>query len=339
MDNPAIPAHAKEILLVSRPEGAMTLEQFKEVEVRVNEPTDGEILVRNEWMLLSVVLRELMGAEPNPDLPMPSYEIGEPPWTPTVGTVVRSKSPDYAVGDLVYHTCGFREYAICSTTGWGLAKLDRDALPGSAYHLFRAPGMTAWRGMVSIANVGKGDTVFVAGATSGVGSLAGQIAKCRGAAKVIGSTGSKDKIPYLVDDLGFDGAFDYHDGPIAERLAELAPDGIDVFFDNVGGEQFEAALSVAASKARFALCGALSGEYPTLDIETVVLKDVTIRGFITDYNSNDLDEYNMNFNAWVRDGVFTFAPTIIEGGITAVPQALVDQIDRKSQGVPLVKLS
>ncbi len=322
--------YGREQRLVSRSTGEVTVDQFELVEVPVPEPADGQVLVRNEWMLLSVVWKELASIEPNPDLPMPTFALGAAPWSPTVGTVLRSAAADVAVGDLVFHNAGFREYALCAAGE--VSRLDRDALPSPAHHLSRAQGMTAWRGMVTIAGVGPGDTVFVAGATAGVGALAGRIARRRGAARVIGSTGTKAKVSYLVDELGFDAAFDYHDGPVADRLAELAPDGIDVVFDNVGGEQFEAAVAAAAPKARIVLCGLMSGTPPTLDVEAMILKDLTVRGFITD---GDFDEFYEKLGTW--DGLLE--PTVIGGGITAVPQAIVDLLDRRFAGVVVVKLS
>ncbi|WP_188191391.1 MDR family NADP-dependent oxidoreductase [Nonomuraea sp. SYSU D8015] len=326
-----------EARLASRPVGELTEEHFELVDAEVGEPGEGEFLVRNDWMLLSVVMRDLMEAEPHPELPMSGYQVGEPPWAPTVGTVVRSNSPEYAVGDLVRHTYGFREHVVGDAGDWAFTKLDPDLLPGPHYHLNQGP--TAWRGMVELAGAGEGDTVFVSAATSGVGSVAGQIARCRGAARVIGSTGSKDKIGYLVDELGFDAAFDYHDGPVAERLAELAPDGIDVFFDNVAGEQFEAALRLAAPNARFVLCGGLSGRNPTLDLEPAVLRDVTFRGFTTSYEPESYAAWTEHYSRWLREGRFVFPHTVVEGGIAEVPRALVAQLRGAYRGTALVKLS
>ncbi|MFI6299429.1 zinc-binding dehydrogenase [Nonomuraea sp. NPDC050790] len=177
--------------------------------------------------------------------------------------MLASRSARFRAGDLVQHVYGFRDHVLAAEGDASVTRLDPGLLPGPEYHLNQ--GATAWRGMVTLAGAGPGDTVFVSGATTGVGSVAGQIARCRGAARVIGSTGSKDKIGYLVGELGFDAAFDYHDGPVAARLAELAPDGVDVFFDNVAGEQFEAALALAAPEARFVLCGPVERQAPGHD--------------------------------------------------------------------------
>lgn len=254
-----LPAVSREVRLAAYPVDEVTLEHFEFGEQELSEPGEGQVVVRNDWMTLGSVARDQMN--PDTKLPIPVFQPGVAMWGRTVGTVVRSNSDSLAVGDLVEHFSGWRDYAVGSAHEF--YKRDRSLLPGPEYFLSQGP--TAWHGMVGTADVREGDTVFVSGATNGVGALAGQIAKLRGAKRVIGSTGSKAKIDFLVDELGFDAAFDYHEGPVAEQLAELAPDGLDVVFDNVGGEQFEAAVQVAARGARFALCGALSGQHGAND--------------------------------------------------------------------------
>ncbi|MFD9942856.1 zinc-binding dehydrogenase [Nonomuraea sp. NPDC059022] len=326
--------HATELRLTARPDADLREDHFELARTEIGPLGEGEFLVRNDWMLLSVVMRDLMEAEPHPDLPMSAYELGRPPWAPAVGTVVASRSTRYPTGDLVQHVCGFRDHILAAEDDPSFTTLDPTLLPSPEYHLNQ--GTTAWRGMVTLAATGPGDTVFVSGATTGVGAVAGQIARCRGAKRVIGSTGSKEKIGYLVDELGFDAAFDYHDGPITDRLAHLAPDGIDVFFDNVAGDQFEAALALAAPNARFVLCGSLSGRNPTLDLEPAVLRDVTIRGFTTPYDHDPA--WNEHYSQWIREGRFTFPHTVIEGGLPAVPGALIGQLNGKHRGTTLVRL-
>jgi NADPH-dependent curcumin reductase CurA len=329
------PARAQEVHLASRPAGDLTSEHFKTVEVEVGTPSDGQVLGRNDWMLLAVAMRELMAMEPNPDIPMPTYEVGEAPWGLTVGTVVVSESPDLAVGDLVFHLRGWREYALGDAVEF--SKLDDELFPSGKYYLTQGP--TAYRGMVEVAEVGEGDTVFVSGAAGGVGSLAGLIAKARGAKKVIGSAGSQRKVDYLVGELGFDAAFDYNDGPVIESLAKHAPEGVDVFFDNVGGSQFEAALRLAAPNARFALCGLLSGQNPTLDFGPIIGGDVTVRGFTTSYQVEDTVKWNQQFAEWLKDGRIAFPHTVVEGGPEAAPTALIGLTKGEFTGQVLVKLS
>lgn len=234
------PTKSQEVRLVSYPDGELSLDHFEVAVTELAEPEPGQVVVRNDWMSLGTVYRDQM--QSSLDIPIPVFQLGQPMWGRTVGTVVKSASPDLAVGDLVEHFSGWRDHVV----GYAgqFFKRDPELLPGSEYFLSNGP--TAWRGLAEIAKVREGDVVFVSGATSGVGCLAAHIAKALGAAKVIGSTGSPQKIDFLVREAGYDAAFDYHDGPVVDRLRELAPDGITVFFDNVGGEQFEAAVQAAA---------------------------------------------------------------------------------------------
>ncbi|HEX8628539.1 MAG TPA: NADP-dependent oxidoreductase [Catenuloplanes sp.] len=337
MSDYPIPATAREVRLVTRPGwgDAVTNETIKTFEVPVERPGDGQMLVRNDWMLLAMAMRDLMSVEPAPDLPMPVYHVGQPPWALTVGAVVESNIDGFAVGDVVTHTKGWREYAVVGADEWP-TKQDPGLFPGNQYFLTQGP--TAWRGMVEVANVGEGDTVFVSGAAGGVGSLAGQIARCRGAKRVIGSAGSQAKVDFLVNELGYTDAFNYNDGPVIEHLNRIAPEGIDVYFDNVGGDQFEAALNAAAWNGRLALCGQLSGKNPTLDYQPVIFKDLTVRGFTTQYGPEDTANWNRHFSQWLREGRIVFHHTVVDG-LAAAPEGLISLINGKTSGTVLVKLS
>ncbi|WP_406149004.1 zinc-binding dehydrogenase [Streptomyces sp. NBC_01012] len=336
----ALPPMSRELHLAAYPDDEVTPEHFRLTETELSDPDDGKVVVRNLWMSLGAVYRDQM--IPDTDLPIPVFRPGQPMWGRTVGTVVRSNSPELAVGDLVEHFYGWREYA----TGYAQEFFRRDAglLPAPEY--FLAQGPTAWRGMVDMAEVGEGDTVFVSGATSGVGSLAGQLAKLRGAKRVIGSTGSKAKIGYLVDELGFDAAFDYHDGPVVDRLMELAPDGIDVFFDNVGGDQFEAAVAAAARGARFALCGALAGQLgddaggrPRLDLMTAYPKELVLRPFATLHSPDQIADWNEHFGRWLREERIVFPHTAVEGGIPALAENFIALLNRRYSGTVVARLT
>ncbi len=334
MPSTTVPTRTREIHLASRPDGAYTPENLKVVEAELPAPSPGEIVVRNDWMLLATAYRELMNEQSK--LPLPPFQVGAPLTGRTVGTVVQSNSPDLAAGDLVEHFMGWREHVVLPAEQ--VVKRDAAQLPTPAH--FLANGPTAWQGMVDIADVQAGETVFVSGATSGVGSLAGQIAKCRGAGRVIGSTGSKEKVRYLVEELGFDAAFDYHDGPVLDQLRELAPDGINVFFDNVGGEQFEAAVQVATPYARFALCGALGSQLgdpgettgPRLDLLTAIGKQLALRPFACFHTPDQIAVWNKHFAQWLDEGRFVFPHTVVEGGLPYAPQALASLLDRAYSG-------
>ncbi|WP_411080830.1 zinc-binding dehydrogenase [Streptomyces sp. cmx-18-6] len=332
-----LPTTSREVRLASYPEGEVTLDHFELAESELAEPGEGQVVVRNDWMALGSVALDQMN--PDTTLPIPVFQPGVALWGRTVGTVVRSNSPALAVGDLVEHFSGWRDYAVGAAHEF--YKRDRSLLPSPEYFLSQGP--TAWHGMVETAQVKEGDIVFVSGATNGVGALAGQIARLHGAAKVIGSTGSKEKIDFLVKEVGFDAAFDYHDGPVAEQLAALAPNGVDVVFDNVGGEQFEAAVQIASRGARFALCGALAGQHgnggsPRLPLMSAITKDLTLRGFATMHTPEQLDGWNARFGTWLADGTIVFPHTVVEGGVPALPQAFLDLLDRRYSGTVLVRL-
>ncbi|WP_181802128.1 MDR family NADP-dependent oxidoreductase [Streptomyces shenzhenensis] len=340
MSDVRLPSVSREVRLAAYPGTEVTLEHFEYGESALSEPAEGQVVVRNDWMTLGSVARDQMN--PDTKLPIPVFQPGVAMWGRTVGTVVRSNSEALAVGDLVEHFSGWREYAVGPAHEF--YRRDRALLPGAEYFLSQGP--TAWHGMVGTAGVREGDTVFVSGATNGVGALAGQIARLCGAKRVIGSTGSKAKIDFLVEELGFDAAFDYHEGPVAQRLAELAPDGLDVVFDNVGGEQFEAAVQLAARGARFALCGALSGQHgggdggsPRLPLMSAITKDLTLRGFATLHTPDQIEEWNARFSTWLKEGSIVFPHTVVEGGVAELPQAFLDLLARKYSGTVLVRMS
>ncbi|MEC4017330.1 NADP-dependent oxidoreductase [Streptomyces sp. H27-D2] len=335
---PEIPRTAREVRLTEHLTGELARGHFDIAEVELSEPGQGEVLVRTDLLPLAAAYQDLMRTDSQ--LPVPPFQVGERLGGGALGTVVRSSSPDLAVGDVVQSMTGWSEYS--SGPAQSYFKVDPDLFPSPAYYLSQGP--TAYYGMADIAKAGKDDVVFVSGAAGGVGSLAGQIAKCRGAARVIGSAGSKEKVDYLVNELGFDAAFDYHDGPVIDRLRELAPDGINVFFDNVGGEQFEAAIQLAAPHARFALCGALSAQvgdqaHPRLDLMTAITKHLEIRPFACYHTPDQIMAWTQHFATWVGEGRFVFPHTTVEGGIEAAPDALISLLKGAYKGNVAVRIS
>ncbi|MDT0476421.1 NADP-dependent oxidoreductase [Streptomyces sp. DSM 41014] len=327
------PTRAREVRLTKPLEGALTLDHFEVVETPVPDLADGEVLVRTDHLSLAAAYADLM--RPGCPLPVPPFLPGERLGGAALGTVVRSASAGLAAGDLVQSMSGWSEYSSGPADRY--VKLAPDLFPSPVYFLSQGP--TAYYGMADIARVGAGDVVYVSGAAGGVGSLAGQIARCRGAARVIGSAGSKEKAVYLVDELGYDAAFDYHDGPVVDRLRDLAPDGIDVFFDNVGGEQFEAAVQVASPHARFALCGALAGQigdasagHPRLDLMRAITRHLEIRPFACYHLPEQISAWYEHFARWYHEGRFVFPHTVVEGGLPRAPEAMLALLDGRYRG-------
>lgn len=298
----------------------------------------GQVRVRNDFLQLTAVMADLMTEKPG--LPMPAYPVGEPLWGGAVGTVVESAGR-LAPGTVVQHMNGWREESSGDASLFYPVPVE--VLPGPEYVLNQ--GVTAYHGMAEVAAVGEGDVVFVSGAAGGVGSLAGQIAKARGARTVIGSAGSPEKVKYLVEELGFDAGINYREGLVRERLAELAPEGINVFFDTVGGSQFEAAVLAAGQHARFALCGALAGQidggtggFPRLDIMTAIVKQLRILPFSTLHTPEQLAAWGAHYGRWLAEGKLVFPHTIIDGGLDAAPAALDALLGGRYRGNVVVRL-
>ncbi|WP_235425969.1 MDR family NADP-dependent oxidoreductase [Clavibacter michiganensis] len=306
--------------------------------VAVRPISDGEVRVRNDSMQVTAVMADLMRSAPG--LPMPAYALEQPLWGGAVGTVVESRA-DMPVGTVVTHMSGWRAEVVGVASSF--RPVDVDRLP-SAEHVLNQ-GVTAYHGMVDVARVGPGDVVLVTGAAGGVGSLAGQIARARGASTVIGSTGSGAKAAWLVEELGFDAAIDHRREDVRARLRELAPDGIDVLFDTVAGPQFEAAVEAAAPGARFALCGALAGQVgrgqggmPRLDVMTAIVKQLEIRPFSTHHTAEQVRAWEERYAAWLWEGRIAFPRTIVEGGLAAAPGALDGLLRGEHRGNVIVRL-
>lgn len=302
------------------------------------ELSPGEVRVRTSHQLLAAAFADLMLEDP--PLPMPGYRPGEPIAGPCVGVVVESVADAIAEGTLVQHSVGWREEAVLPADQ--VFPLP-DSLPSPEYALNQ--GVTAYHGMVDVAEVGDGDVVFVSGAAGGVGSLAVQIATLRGAAKVIATAGSAAKCRYLVDELGVDVAIDYKREDVAVRLGEEAPDGIDVFFDLVGGTQFEAAVPHAAEHARFALCGALAEQVggtdgrPRLDVLEAILHEIKILPFRTLHTPDQITAWNAAYGEWMSQGKLVVPNTVIDGTLETAVAALDDLLAGKHHGNVVVRLS
>ncbi|MFD0166187.1 zinc-binding dehydrogenase [Streptomyces decoyicus] len=329
----------REVRLAARPQGPVTDDLFEIVEVPVPEPGPGQVLVRNAVMGVAAVMRTLM--DETSVVPMPSYEIGEPLHGAAVGEVVAAPEAGFAPGDLVEHRLGWREYAVVDADQ--VQRLDPGLLPDPAAYLSQGP--TAWMGVVRGAEVRPGDTVFVTGAAGGVGSLAGQIARLRGAARIIGSTGSQEKADRLVKEFGYDAVVIRGAGPVEEQLRTAAPEGVDAVFDNVGGEQLRAALALANRGARFAIVGALAaqlsgdGKAATVEIDTLSLlsRSITLRGVALYEHLDLIPEWNQRFGEGLREGTLTFPHARFQG-IEQAPRALRELTEGRHLGAVVVEL-
>jgi hypothetical protein len=323
--------------LVSRPAGWPAPEDFELIEVEVPEPAEGQVLVRNMFLSVDPYMRGRMNDARSY---LPPYQLHAPMDGAAVGEVVASRSEQRAVGDVVAHQAGWREYATLDAAR--TRKVDVDAAPAPAYlGVLGLTGFTAWVGMVEVAALRPGETVFVSAAAGAVGSVAGQVARTRGATRVVGSAGSPGKVA-RIRELGFDAAFDYHDGPVRQRLAEAAPDGIDVYFDNVGGEQLEAAISALKPFGRVALCGSISTYNATepqpgpRNLGLAVGKQLTLKGFLVNSYRHRRQEFDTQMSGWLREGRIHHDETIFDGIENAVT-AFLGMLRGENTGKTLVR--
>ncbi|WP_411079794.1 MDR family NADP-dependent oxidoreductase [Streptomyces sp. cmx-18-6] len=338
-----LPRTAREVRLVSIPQGLPAPEDFAVVERPLPAPGPGQVLVRNRYFLVFPGLRTLIGGEVD-GVPLPALSSGDALFGPAVGEVVAA--PDggpLRPGDTVTHLHGWRDHAVVDASGCVPVG---DVLPDPVAHL--AQGSSAYGALTRLAGVRAGDTVLVTGAAGAVGTLAGRIARLLGAGKVIGSTGSPRKAERLVAELGYDAVLLRDSGtPFAAQLAAAAPEGIDVLLDTVGGEQLAAAVRAARQGARFALVGALSGQLSArrqggsspveLDSFRIVVKGVSLRGYSGTDHPDVEKEWTGRFGEWLRSGEITFPHTRIPG-IDRAPQALRELIEGRHFGAVVVEL-
>jgi NADPH-dependent curcumin reductase CurA len=310
----------REVRLVSRPVGWPTPDDFELTTSEVPELAEGRIRVRNLVMSVDPYMRGRMSAAKSYAAP---YELGEAMQGGAVGVVEESRADGFAAGDHVLHGLGWREVAVVDASAARI--VDVSAAPPSAYlGVLGMTGLTAYAGLTRIAGLEEGDTVFVSGAAGAVGGAVGQVAKALGAGRVIGSAGSAEKVRHLVEDLGFDAAFDYKDGPVSAQLREAAPDGIDVYFDNVGGEHLEAAIGSLRLGGRVAVCGMISVYNDTepapgpRNLARLIQTRGRIEGFLVGDHHDLAGEYAGRAAGWLADGTLSLRETTVDGIENAV---------------------
>jgi NADPH-dependent curcumin reductase CurA len=316
-----------------------TAENFELVEVDLPEPTDGQVLVRNHFMSVDPYMRGRMNDVKSY---VPPFELGKAMEGGAVGEVVASANPALAVGDLVLHNLGWRDVALVPDKGARRIEAIEGVSLSAYLGVLGMPGLTAYVGLLDIAEFKPGDAVFVSGAAGAVGSVVGQIAKARGASRVIGSAGTASKVAWLRE-IGFDAAFDYHDGPVRTRLKEAAPDGIDVYFDNVGGEHLEAAISALRPYGRVAMCGAISAYNATdapsgpNNLSLAVGKRLTLRGYIVSDHNRRMKDYLPEMSTWLAEGKVQWQETVVEG-LENATEAFQGLLTGQNTGKMVVKL-
>jgi NADPH-dependent curcumin reductase CurA len=339
---------SRQVVLRSRPDGKVTESCFEFREVPIAGPADGEVLVRNLWLSIDPSVRVRLGADPVPGY-LPPFAIGDSLIGLAIGEILESRSPQFAVGDIVTHIHGYRDLAVIATEGATLAgvgaltKVDASVHPPETYlGVLGSSGLTAYVGLLEVATLADGDDVWVSAAAGAVGSIAAQMAKARGH-RVIGSAGSDAKVAYLLERLKLDGAFDYHTDDLLGALEEHAPGGIDVYFDNVGGRQLEAAISHLKPHGRVALSGAVS-EYDTVETAygprnmfQVVSKSLTLRGFRSGAYNHLWDAMREELGGYLRDGRLHFEQTVFEG-LEDAPSAVVAMLNGRNYGKTLCRV-
>jgi NADPH-dependent curcumin reductase CurA len=331
---------AREIHLKQRPHGEPTLDDFELVETELPAPGEGELLVRTTWMSVDPYMRGRMSDAKSY---VPPFEVGAALDGGAVGEVIASGDPSFAPGERVLHGLGWRDHALLPAKR--AQRIDTARLPEQAFlGVLGMPGLTAYAGLVEVAPVRDGDVVLISAAAGAVGSAATQMARLLGAARVIAIAGGPDKCAYVTEELGADAAIDYKAGPVAKQLRAIAPGGIDVFFDNVGGEQLEAAIGALRLHGRIALCGAISGYNATepqpgpRNMFRLIGVRGQLRGMIVSDHAHLRDRFVEQVGDWLARGAVRYRETVVEG-LDAAPQAFIDLLRGANTGKMLVKLS
>ncbi len=328
----------REVHLRSRPDGLPTTDNFEVVDRQLGSPTAGQILVQNHWMSVDPYMRGRMNSGESYIAP---FEVGGPLEGAAVGVVIESGDPGFAVGDAVSHFLGWRDHSMVQSAT--ATCLNVEAVPIQTYlGLLGLPGHAAWFGLLQIGMPQRSDTVFVSAAAGAVGSVVAQVAKIHGC-RVVASVGTEAKAKWLLDEIGVDAVINYRkDLDLVAALRLAAPDGVDVYFDNVGGAHLEAAIEVANDFARFALCG-MVGQYNSRpagppNIYAVVEKSLMLKGFVGINHLDTWPDFTRDMTRWMDEGRMKGRETVV-GGLENAPSALIGLFSGDNFGKMLVELT
>jgi NADPH-dependent curcumin reductase CurA len=328
----------RQVRLKSRPSGEPTTANFELADAPVPEPKDGEVLRRTIYLSLDPYMRGRMSDAKSYATPV---KLGEVMGAHTVSQVIDSKNPAFAKGDFVTGYDGWQSYGVSS--GKELRKLDPEAAPiSTAIGVLGMPGMTAFVGLMDIGQPKAGETVVVSAASGAVGSVVGQLAKAKGC-RAVGIAGSADKCKYVVDELGFDACINYKTDDLLPALKAACPNGVDVYFENVGGKIFEAILRVLNDFARIPLCGLIS-EYnatantPGPNLRPLLVHRALIKGFIVSDHNDRAPAFIQEVAPLVASGRIKFREDIVEG-LDQAPEAFIGLLNGKNFGKLMVRVS
>jgi leukotriene B4 12-hydroxydehydrogenase/15-oxo-prostaglandin 13-reductase len=327
----------KRVLLASRPTGWVSEDNFRIETSPVPQPREGEVLVKNIYLSLDPYMRGRMNEGKSYAA---KQEIGEVMIGGTVGEVIESKNPKFAQGDKVLGMLGWQQYGL--SDGKGLNKVDASRVPLSAYlGVLGMPGVTAWVGLLDICQPKAGETVVVSAASGAVGSVVGQIAKLKGC-RAVGIAGGRQKCDYVVKELGFDACVDYKAGELNEALKAAVPDGIDCYFENVGGEILDAALRRMNAFSRIAVCGLISQynatePYGVKNFQSILTNRIKVQGFIVSDRMELWARALPELIGWVASGKIKYRETVAQG-LENAPKAFIGLLKGENLGKQLVKL-
>lgn len=337
-------SHNRRLLLASRPHGAPTIDNFRLETSALPKASAGQLLLRTVYLSLDPYMRGRMSDAPSYAAPV---ELGEVMTGGTVSKVLESQHADFKAGDWVVARTGWQDYSVVNASN--VKKLRGEALkhPSLGLGVLGMPGFTAFMGLLDIGQPQAGETVVVAAATGPVGSLVGQIAKLKGC-KVIGIAGGEEKCRYAVEHFGFDRCLDHHSGLLAEQLKHVCSNGIDVYFENVGGAVFDAILPLLNTKARIPVCGLVSQYNATslpqgedrlpLLAATLLRKRIRMQGFIIfDDYGHRYAEFAQQMGEWFAADKIKFREDIVDG-LENAPQAFIGLLEGKNFGKLIVRV-
>ncbi len=329
-----------QVRLAARPTGLPTPEVWEHTTEPVAEPADGQLVIRVTHLSLDPAMRGWMNAGRSY---IPPVEIGAVMRALAAGEVVASANPGFAMGDRVTGVFGVQEYL--TSDGKGVQKVDPGPVPIETYlALLGMTGMTAYFGLFDVGALKDGETVVVSGAAGAVGSVVGQLAKIKGC-RVVGIAGGPEKCAWIVDELGFDAAIDYRSEDVGKALRAAVPDGIDVYFDNVGGEILDAALGRLRRGARVVICGAISGYNATEPVPgpanylSLLVNSARMEGFVVSTYVDRWAEAGAEMAGWLREGKLHSREDVVQGSVADFPETLLKLFRGENTGKLVLALT